>query len=516
MSDALPAPAEMGVWDKETIRLGLPGSVLMENAAREVLHVLQQRFASLRGKRILLLMGAGNNGGDAACLARHLLDEGASPLVVHTRPLHAAKGDAGRYLRLARRCGVLFQPVRRWLATFRETSPDLLIDGLLGTGFGGTLRPLELACVQAVNELAARTPVVAIDIPSGLSGLTGLPGPEAVRATLTVTFEAAKPGLILPHAAPYVGELLIRRIGIPHRVREAFPPSFRRLTPEDAGVLPDPASYAHKGRAGHVLIAGGCERYAGAPQLAARGAARTGAGLVTLAAPESALARMGDDPTVMRLFLPGDSWCAGQLDRLATAMQRCSALVTGPGMGREPGVTALLDGLLALEDRPHAVVDADGLVSLSPGTLARLRPTDVLTPHPGEAARLLDWSTDAVQRDRVGALRALMERSPAVWILKGVGTLVARAGSPIHVSAWNEPNLAVGGSGDVLAGCVGALLAQGAEPLAAACAAVCLHATAGRLLRERFALRGNTALDIADQLPRALAVCHQEAPAGRD
>ena len=510
MSDALPTPAEMAVWDRETIRLGLSGSVLMENAAREVLHVLWQRFAPLQDKRILLLMGGGNNGGDAACLARHLLDAGARPLVVHTRPLGAAKGDAGRYLRLARRCGVPFLPVRRWLTTFRQTVPDLIIDGLLGTGFGGTLRQLERVCVQAVNELAARTPVVAIDIPSGLSGLTGLPSPEAVRATLTVTFEAAKPGLILPQAAPFVGELLVRNIGIPRCVRETFPPSFMRLTPDDVRVLPEPGHYAHKGKAGHVLIVGGCERYAGAPQLAARGAARTGAGLITLAAPETALIRMGDDPTIMRLSLPGNAWRASQLDALAPAVRRCSALVVGPGMGREPGVTAFLEALLALPDRPHAVIDADGLVSLSPETLARLQPTDVLTPHPGEAAQILGWPTAAIQEDRTGALRALMERSPAIWILKGAGTLIASAGKPIYVSGWAEPNLAVGGSGDVLAGCLGALIAQGVASSEAARAAVCLHAMAGHLLRTGFVRRGNTALDIAEQLPRALVVCQQD------
>ena len=453
-------------------------------------------------------MGGGNNGGDAACLARHLLDEGARPLVIHTRPLGAARGDAGRYLRLARRCGVPFLPVRRWLHTFRQTVPDLLVDGLLGTGFGGALRPLELSCVRAVNELAAKTPVVAIDIPSGLSGLTGLPGPEAVRAALTVTFEAAKPGLVLPQATPFVGELLVRDIGIPRCVRAAFPPSFMRLTPDDVRVLPDPAHYTHKGKAGHVLIVGGCARYAGAPQLAARGAARAGAGLITLAAPEQALARMGDDPTLMRLALPGGVWSPAQLDDLTPAVRRSSALVIGPGMGRDPGVSALLDALLALPDRPHAVIDADGLVSLSSSALARLRPTDVLTPHPGEAAQKLDCDTAAVQQDRVGAVRALMERSPAIWVLKGAGTLIASAGKPIYVSGWDEPNLAVGGSGDVLAGCVGALIAQGVDPCKAACAAVCLHAMAGHFLRDAFARRGNTAVDIADQIPKALA-CSQ-------
>ena len=214
----LPLPEEMRQWDAGAMALGLPEELLMENAARAALDVLRVYRPELTGLRIWLLMSSGNNGGDAACLARHLLDAGAEPLVLHTRPLSACKGACGRHVRIARAAGVAFERCRP--AVFRRANlPHIVIDGLLGTGFSGELRPDALELVRTVNALPNQPFVLALDIPSGLDGRTGLAMPEAIKAKATVSFAAAKPGLVLPHARPWTGTLHARGIGIPLAVQ---------------------------------------------------------------------------------------------------------------------------------------------------------------------------------------------------------------------------------------------------------------------------------------------------------
>jgi len=507
MITELPTPAEMAAWDRESAAFGIAPQTLMENASREALHVLEELAPPLAGKKALLFMGGGNNGGDAACLARHLSDQGAFPVVVHTHPLGKARGAAGTHIRLAKKSGVPFIPAASWLREGPADIPDIIVDGLLGTGFHGLLRPLEEALVKRVNNLRRQSFILALDIPSGLNGLTGKPSPDAVRAHATVTFEAAKPGIVLPEAAPFTGRLVVRRIGMPHSVKENLPPSFRLITEDILRLLPDPASFPHKGKAGHVLVTGGSPRYAGAARLAATGALRAGAGLVTLAAPDAFLDRIrGGCPDLMSLPLPGGDWTPEQADAIAAHSARCGAVVLGPGLGNSAGAAELVIRLLRLPDRPPFVVDADALAALKAAeAFSLLHENDVLTPHPGEAAALLDLSVAAVQDDRPKALAVLKELAPSVWLLKGAGTLVGQAGSATGVLARAVPNLAVGGAGDVLSGIIAAFLAQGAPAFAAAQAGALLHAAAGELLAKRFPARGNLASDIADALPAARA-----------
>lgn len=599
----LPSPAEMSRWDRAAIDMGIPEPLLMENAAREALHVLLQVMAhkasaythartspaTLHDARVLLFMGSGNNGGDAACLARHLHDAGADVLVLHTRPLRACKGT---HIRLARQCGVPFAPASGWPARYRDTrwdplwcpeetdatssplplragGPDIVVDGLLGTGFSGTLRAEERRLVARINAfsgqtapLCHRTFILALDIPSGLNGMTGRPCPVAVRAHATVSFEAAKPGLLLPEAAPFVGQLHVRPIGIPRVIREQYPASYRLIDREAAALLPVPALHWHKGIAGSVLIIGGTiggtgngtgetlsshdsplrdGGLTGAPHLAARAALRSGAGLVSVAAPSALCAAIkADCPDIMTrpLGAPGTThWSPALLAELLPFLQRCDAVVIGPGIGREQDTIAFVLAFLALPNRPATVIDADALHALAtaPHLLRHLTPTDILTPHPGEAAAILEQvnveisqfqrchsentlgkNTAQVQADRFAALDALTKLSPAVWILKGAGTLVGSPNCPVFISPHAVPTLAVGGSGDVLAGCIGTLLAQLPKqarqlekPLSethlAACLGVLVHTEAGRLLASTFPMRGNTASDIADALPQARA-----------
>jgi NAD(P)H-hydrate epimerase len=516
----LPTPAEMALWDEAAAALGLPEMLLMENAAREALHVLEKHVGTLCGKRVLLYMGAGKNGGDAACLARLLRDQGAHTLVLHTRPLGFYRGATARHVRLARVCGVpflpAFAPENRRPAQWRR--PDIVVDGLLGTGFSGQLKEQTRILVDAINMMGEHCTVFALDLPSGLDPMSGRPCPVAVRAHATACLEAAKPGLVLPEAAPYTGQLYVRRIGIPASVIHAHPPSHRLLDASCASTLPGAATGAHKGTFGHVVVLGASEGLTGAAHLAALAALRTGCGLVSVAAPGGLCAEIqAGMPEIMTLPLGrGRSWkdaldngAAGEMPSLAA---RADALVAGPGMGRSPEAAAALSALLRLPRRPPMVLDADALALLAQGILPfdGLNAGDILTPHPGEAGSLLGIGAKRVQEDRFAAMRELCALHPALWILKGAGSLIGRQGRPVLIAPHHVPCLAVGGSGDVLAGCIGSLLARGCAASLAAAYGVWLHIRAGMLLEEAFPGRGNLASEIAHMLPRA-----QTVPAGQ-
>ena len=537
----VPAPEEMARWDAAATAAGISEETLMENAARAAADSLRrhasERGLSLADATVLLLAGGGNNGGDAFCLARHLLDAGARPVVLRTRRPEEYRGAAGHWLHVAVALGVPVFSSDAWESGEADIPdvPDIVVDGLLGTGFHGELREREARLVKKLNGLRARL-VLALDIPSGLSARTGRPSPDAVRAHVTVTFQAAKPGLLLAEASAFTGVLEVRPIGMPRAVQEQHPPSFRtwlpfrqtldrgapyalehEASPHVLQLLGSPRNEAaqgpaHKGAAGRVLVIGGCPAYTGAPCLAAWAALRAGAGLVMLAGPEEVLnaARLSMPALTLHALshhAGSESWGAEDADVLSGVLPGFGAVVFGPGLGRDKGAAAFTEALLHLPDRPPLVLDADALFALAgrEDLLSLLRPCDVLTPHPGEAATLLGISAAAVQADRFAALRALAGLAPAVWVLKGEGTLIAAPGKPSVISPWRVPQLAVAGSGDVLAGIAGALLARGHAADLAATLGVWLHALAGMRLSREFPMRGNGPHDIADALPGVLA-----------
>ncbi len=518
---ALPTPAEMALWDRAAMRdFRIPEFALMENASREAFHVL--RSLSNPRQTVLVLMGGGNNGGDGAALARHLRDAGYAVLVCHTSPLSRLRGAAKAHCELARRCGVPFARLDQTGADEKglripyahhafAANAAVIVDALLGTGFKGPLRQRELALVRYCNNAAARSFVFSLDIPSGLDGLTGEPGPEAIRAHAAVTFEAAKTGLCLPQAKAYTGTLHVRPIGIPLAVRETHPPSFLLMDPAP-GSRPKASPLQHKGDAGRVLVIGGSEAYTGAPQLAALGALHAGAGLVSVACPGGLAASIrGAQPEIMALPLgSGLQWSDVPLPELLRAVEELpgkSAVVLGPGLGRGKGAEALVRGVLGLAKRPPLVLDADGLFPLGqdPGSSLwnGLRETDILTPHPGEAGHLLGVDTGRVQADRPAALRALTERLAAAVVLKGSGTLVGQRGKPCALAPFASAALAVGGSGDVLSGICAAYAAKGHSAFMAACLAVYTHGKAGKILENDHPHQGALAGDIARAVTRA-------------
>jgi len=503
----LPTPAEMSAWDRETIHtIGIPGITLMESASREAVNVLLEEYGAVDGAVIHCFAGAGNNGGDALALARHLLDLGAEVTVFHTRPKKGYRGETRTNLRWAQKLGI---PLIHLAGISLDAlpQPDIIVDGLLGTGFQGTLRQDFLDLVRAINRLGQRAFVLSVDIPSGLNGLTGRPQPEAVLADATATFQSPKLGLVMPEATPFTGALHVCPIGIPVKVQEDNPVRHHLITGRVMDTLPAPTRDMHKGRAGHVLVVGGSFGLTGAPHLAALAALRSGAGLVTVACPAGlADAVKGGSPDIMTLPLgQGSAWTENMADAVKTELHRFDAMVIGPGLGREPGATAFALELMASCDVPM-VVDADALFALAafPEHLKALHEKTVLTPHPGEMARLLGVDTPEVQADRLGATDRFLAECDATLVLKGAGTLAADQ-SMTCVSPFAEPNLSIGGSGDVLSGVIGALLAVGLPPLHAACAGVFWHGLAGHALKHEFPARGNLASEIANMLPHAAA-----------
>jgi NAD(P)H-hydrate epimerase len=501
----LPTPAEMATWDRLTIEsVGIPGATLMESAAREAVAVLLEAFGPVAGRDIFCFAGPGNNGGDAFAMARHLVDLDARVTVFHSRPKKRYRGETRAHLTWAQKTGVSL----RYLDTFVPAAlalPDIVVDGVLGTGFAGTLRPDTLRLVRDINTLGKHAFVLSLDIPSGLNGLTGQARPEAVEADATVTFQAAKLGLALPGAARFTGALHVRPIGIPACVIRENPAHHRLISEGIMRLIPSSAPDMHKGGAGHVLIIGGSPGLTGAPRLAAMGALRSGAGLVTVACPgKLADSVKGDSPDIMTLPLgSGNQWTPELMKILLKELDRFDAVAIGPGLGRDGKTVDFFKAFVA-KCPTHAVLDADALFCLAqlPDCIPGLPDTTVLTPHPGEMARLVSKETTKIQAERLAAAQLFVESSAATLVLKGAGTIVADRNATC-LSPFCEPNLAVGGSGDVLSGIVASLMARGLPPLRAACLGVCWHGLAGRLLKDDYPARGNLASEIADMLPRA-------------
>lgn len=470
--------AQMRAADADAIsRLGVPGVALMENAGRHVARVAASLCSP--GARIGIVIGAGNNGGDGSVAARHLLGWGFSPTLCLATPFDRPVGDARIMLDAARATGVPILDLAHCGDGF-----DLIIDALLGTGLTGVVRGAAADAIAWMNR--SSVPVLAVDIASGLCADTGRPLGAAVRATHTVTFVASAPGHWLHPGPDFTGALHIVDIGMPAaavhggmRILDAadLAPAF---APRDANT--------HKGRQGDLLVWAGSPGRTGAARLTLSAAQSAGAGLTTLVSEPATLSTLA--PTLwesMGLALPDPP-----LDWLIDQASRRSALVIGPGMSTSPATGDLLRALLARTDRP-VVLDADGL-NHCVGHLDDLGAA-VLTPHPGEAARLLDCTPVDVQADRLGAARALAQRSKSVTVLKGAHTLVALPNGAVGVCPAGNPGMATAGMGDVLAGIIGALLARGLDAASAAAAGVLWHAHAG----DRVAAdRGQAALRARD------------------
>ena len=362
----LPTPPEMALWDRETIKtIGIPGITLMESASREAVNVLLEEYGSVEGHEIHCFAGAGNNGGDALAMARHLADLGADVTVYHTRPKKKYRGETRTNLLWAQKLDIPLIHLAS-VALDGLPQPDIVIDGLLGTGFSGELREDFLALVRTINRLGEHAFVLSVDVPSGLNGLTGQPQPEAVMADATATFQVPKLGLVIPEAHPFTGEVHVCPIGIPLKIQEENPVKHHLITGGILNSIPAPTPSMHKNKAGHVLILGGSEGLTGAPHLAAMGALRSGAGLVTVACPGGlADSVKAGSPDVMTLPLgTGTQWSSSMMEMLLPHLSRFDAVVVGPGMGRSSNTPVFVLSVVAEQAIPM-VLDADALHGLA-------------------------------------------------------------------------------------------------------------------------------------------------------
>lgn len=459
---------------------GVPGITLMARAAATAFGHLIEAWPE--PPLVQVLCGTGNNGGDGFLVADLAHKRGIPVTVLQVGDANKISGDALLARQQAEQNGV---PFRDYAGEALEPG-GVVVDALLGTGLGGDVRGDYLAAIAAIND--SRAPVLAIDIPSGLCSDTGRVLGTAVRADLTVTFIGLKRGLFTLQAADHVGALQFADLEVPAAVYDEVPSQCSRLELEDLlERLPERPATAHKGLYGTVLVVGGDHGMAGAAALAAEAALRCGAGLVRVATrPEHVAALVARVPEIMPRGVESD-------EDFAPLLAAADVLVVGPGLGQSPWSEVLLRQSLA-SGKP-VVLDADALnllaqdkVTLSGGG------TVVLTPHPGEAGRLLRCATAEVQADRFAAATALAASPGAVAVLKGNGTIIAQ-GETLLLSDYGNPGMASGGMGDVLSGVIGALLAQDLPALEAAALGVCLHGGAADIAAED-GMRGLAASDL--------------------
>lgn len=441
----------------------LPGDLLMERAGRAAAALVRAAFPL--AQRIAVVCGTGNNGGDGYVLARLLAEMRREVFLYAPDQALPKSGEAARVCSAWRESGGQMSVFSGVLADV-----DLVVDALFGIGLQRAPEGAGAALIAAIN--AQHAPVLALDVPSGLDADTGATPGAAVRAHTTLTFIGLKQGLLTGRAPDLVGQLLLDSLELPAVLFACVPPAVRVLRPGSlAALLPRRPRSAHKGEHGHVLVVGGDEGYGGAVRLAAESAARVGAGLVSIATrPQHVAGILAARPELMVRGVSGP----GELEPL---LGRADVVVVGPGLGQSAWSQTLLAAVT--ERGLPTVMDADALNLLVQAACV-LPERVVITPHPGEAARLLDCTSAEIQADRYGAVQRLAEFFQATAVLKGAGTLIACGPQqPVAVCPVATPALASGGSGDVLAGCIGGLLAQGLSAGEAARGAVLLHALAG-------------------------------------
>lgn len=498
--------AEMQEMDRTAIEdYGIPGVVLMENAGRQVVTLISREMGDLSGQEVAIIAGKGNNGGDGFVIARHLKNMGARVSVFLMAGLDDITGDARVNLDIwLRMGGQVRHPWQENIDLAGELGRvQVIVDALYGTGFQGAVRENVLPLLRAVNKSPAL--VVAVDVPSGLEAATGYAGSVCVRADHTVTFALPKIGLVTGDGPEYTGRLQVVDISIPQPVTAGG--QVELITPGLVkNILPQRPLTAHKGTCGHALIIGGSPGMSGAVCLAAQACARTGAGLVTALVPWGLLPVLEIKLTeVMTKPLPETldgflSASAREVIREFSAGK--NVLAIGPGLGTKDETLPLVADLLR-EAAVPCVVDADGINAIARVAfdMREMQAPAVLTPHPGEMARLAGCSTAEVQADRLGIARRLAEKTGAVLVLKGAGTIVAVPGGKAYINSSGNPGLATGGTGDVLTGIIAGLIAQGVQPAQAAVAGVYMHGLAGDQAAAVKGQAGILAGDVIEHLP---------------
>ena len=510
---------EMREIDRKTIASGIPSIRLMENAGRAVARAIKSRYGPLKGKKITIFCGKGNNGGDGLVIARLLGREKAKIRIFLLAGKKKLKKDPKANLEraLRQKVEVIEIDTSRKLKKFEQESKksDLIVDAILGTGIKGAPKGLEARAIKFINTL--KKPIVSVDIPSGVEGSTGRVSGEAIRADLTITFGLPKIGLVIYPGAEYVGGLEVADIGIPKRFLRDKKIKVNLITKEEISSYLKPRKPdTHKGTYGHLLVIAGSVGMTGAATLTSQaaslcfGALRSGVGLVTLAIPES-LNEIMEVKLTEGMTLPLPETKKKTLSLLAEKKiiefsKKANALALGPGLSTNKETQQLVRNLIGKISYPM-VIDADALNALA-GHLSILRSriqdlgSRIITPHPGEMARLIGKKAKEVQENRIKIAGDFARKYKVIVILKGAGTVISDPEGNIYINPTGNPGMASAGVGDVLTGMIGSFLAQRREPLEAAKTGVYLHGLAGDLAAQEKGEESLIASDLLKKLPQ--------------
>ncbi|MDE0687442.1 MAG: NAD(P)H-hydrate dehydratase [Candidatus Poribacteria bacterium] len=517
--------AEMRQIDQDTIEgIGIPGIVLMETAGSAIVRAIEQHYPTCQ--RIGIFAGKGNNGGDGIVIARQLAHIGRDVLLFLVSPEDSFTGEAHTNLQIAKRLGLRIEEIltdaalgsdffaERSTSLTHIASCELLVDAIFGTGLRGAVRNPIATVINAINRLP--TPILSVDLPSGLDADTGHPLGVCVQADRTVTIGLPKRGLLMHPGAELVGKLEVVDIGFPEQVVNAQDIQVNWTSAAQASQwMPPRPAFSHKGSYGRVLVVAGSTGMTGAAALASEAALRAGAGLVTLATPKHLNPILeGLLPEVMTLPLPETD--VGSLAASATspilefAEKTKSILAIGPGLSQHPETVSLVHQLIR-ENREQRidlrmVIDADGLNALAQDReiLSLLNSEAVLTPHPGEMARLTNTAVPTLEADRIGTAQQFASEQSVTLVFKGAPTVISDPNGNLWINSTGNPGMATGGMGDVLTGVIAGLMAQGIPSESAAALGVYLHGLSGDIAVERFGRHGLIASDVLKTVPEAI------------
>jgi hydroxyethylthiazole kinase-like uncharacterized protein yjeF len=503
--------AQIQEYDRIAIdEVGIPGPVLMENAGRGAARLIAKMCGGPR--KVAVVAGPGNNGGDGFVIARHLLNMGYSVNTYTAASRAKIKGDALLNLKILETMSppIINVTTQAEIKGFEDKlcEDGFVVDALFGTGVSRNVEGHMGDLIDAVNRAGA--PVFAVDIPSGLDSDSGFPWGKVVKARATATFGHLKRGLILFPGADIAGEVSVVPLGVPAFVTEKAGFDGALIT-EDAvrPWFPRRETDAHKGTFGHLLVVAGASGKTGAAAMVGKAAMRVGTGLVTLATSERAQPTLEAKCLEVMVDNIVESVTAPLNDkitkRIAQIVEGKQAVAVGPGLTKAKGISSLVVRMLQTLEVP-AVVDADGINILAedPSGMSRISVPMVLTPHPGEMARLMNKTVPVVQADRIGLAREAAKKHKVVIVLKGAHTVVAAPDGRVFINTTGNPGMASGGMGDVLTGIVGGLLAQRLEPLNAALLGVYLHGLSADRAKDKVGIPGLIASDVIDELPHVL------------
>ena len=505
---------EMQELDRKAIETyRIPGVVLMENAGRGAAEVISGYFPEIQKKKVAIIAGKGNNGGDGFVIARYLLNQGIYVRVYLLTDPNGLRGDAETNFSIFHRMKgeVISVPsTKDYIKVKRDLEKfDILIDGIFGTGLDAEVRGYYREVIDHLNTL--QKPIVAIDIPSGLDGDTGKPLGTAIRASLTITFGLPKIGHLIPPGLDYVGKVKVVDIGIPKKLVEEEKFSTYLLEKEEIqrwlSIPRNPDT--HKGDYGHLLVIAGSVGKTGAAVMACQAALRMGAGLVTLAIPKSLNPilemKLTEVMTEPLPETPKQTLSLRAFSAIARLCENKKAVIIGPGLGTIKETQSLILKLIRTIDLP-IIIDADGLTALAtqPKTLPIKNRSLMLTPHPGEMARLTRSQVKEVLENRVGLSRNFAQSQHVHLVLKGHPTLITTPKGEVYINPTGNPGMASGGTGDVLTGMIGGLVCQGFDILTSLQVAVYLHGMAGDEGAQEKGEKSLIATDIIEKIPTLL------------